>query len=102
MFFIFTYMMILNNIYDLGIENPDNGYPNEARVLRKIPHGLDNFIQVQYIVQKGDSLWSIANKYNTTVSELIQLNNLTTTNLNISQSGSIGIASNDTNVVFTA
>ena len=50
-----TYMMILNNIYDLGIENSDNGYPNEARVLRKIPHGLDNFVQVQYIVQKGEN-----------------------------------------------
>ena len=34
-----------------------------------------------YIVKKGDSLWSISRKYNITVNELIELNNLTTINL---------------------
>lgn len=38
-----------------------------------------------YIVQKGDSLYSIAQKYNTTVSELKELNNLSTNNLDIGQ-----------------
>ena len=38
-----------------------------------------------YIVQRGDSLWSIARKYDTTVSELQKLNNLTTTTLQIGQ-----------------
>lgn len=38
-----------------------------------------------YIVQKGDSLYSIANKYNTTVSNLISINNLPNTNLSIGQ-----------------
>jgi LysM repeat protein len=38
-----------------------------------------------YIVQSGDSLWSISRKYNTTVDELIRLNNLTSTNLSIGQ-----------------
>ena len=42
---------------------------------------LDN----EYIVQKGDSLYSIANKYNTTVNELKSINNLTSNLLSIGQ-----------------
>lgn len=38
-----------------------------------------------YIVKKGDSLWSISRKYNTTINELIDINNLTTINLQIGQ-----------------
>ncbi|MDD4035972.1 MAG: LysM peptidoglycan-binding domain-containing protein [Bacilli bacterium] len=40
---------------------------------------------VVYTVQKGDSLWTIATKFNTTVSELRRLNNLTTDLLSIGQ-----------------
>lgn len=38
-----------------------------------------------YTVKKGDSLYSIATKYDTTVNELINLNNLKSTNLSIGQ-----------------
>ena len=40
---------------------------------------------LEYIVQRGDTLYSIANKYNTTVNELKRLNNLTTNTLQIGQ-----------------
>lgn len=38
-----------------------------------------------YIVQKGDNLYSIANKYNTTVNKLKELNNLSTNIIQIGQ-----------------
>ena len=38
-----------------------------------------------YTVKKGDSLYSIAKKYNTTVNEIIDINNLKNTNLSIGQ-----------------
>lgn len=40
---------------------------------------------VTYTVQKGDSLYQIANKYNITVNELKKLNNLSSNNLSIGQ-----------------
>ena len=38
-----------------------------------------------YVVKSGDSLWSIANRYNTTVNILKSLNNLTSNTLSIGQ-----------------
>ena len=38
-----------------------------------------------YTVEKGDSLYSIAKRYNTTVSEIMKLNNLTSTALKLGQ-----------------
>lgn len=39
----------------------------------------------EYVVKSGDSLYSIAQKFNTTVDELIEFNNLSTTKLSIGQ-----------------
>jgi len=47
-----------------------------------------------YVVQSGDSLYSIANKYNTTVNELKTLNNLTSNILNVGQLLKIPSATN--------
>lgn len=43
----------------------------------------DNF--VSYTVEKGDSLYSIANKFGTTVDKIKSLNDLTTNNLSVGQ-----------------
>ncbi len=41
--------------------------------------------QIVYTVKNGDNLWSIANKYNTTVNEIKAINNLANNNLSIGQ-----------------
>ena len=53
-----------------------------------------------YVVQSGDNLYKIASRFNTTVSDIMNLNNLTTTNLSIGQVLEIpSIDSEDTYIV---
>ena len=49
----------------------------------KVPNTNEKYIL--YIVSKGDSLYQIAKKYNTTVNDIKSLNNLTSNILNIGQ-----------------
>lgn len=55
-----------------------------------------------HIVQAGDTLWSISRKYNTTVDELMRLNNLNSTLLTIGQRLIVsGSGSTPNNIVYT-
>ena len=54
---------------------------------------------VTYTVKKGDSLYGIANRFNTSVSEIAKLNNLSNNNLNIGQI--LKIPSNSTTNTYT-
>ena len=67
----------------------------------KIPSDVisDNFNN--YIVQKGDTLYGIAQKFNTTVDKIKKLNNLTTNNLSIGQSLKISSSDNSNNNLTT-
>ena len=57
---------------------------------------------INYTVKKGDSLYSIANKYDTSVSNIIKLNNLTNNNLSIGQILKIPSSNvNSTNNTYT-
>lgn len=72
----------LNNLYSSNIQvGQVLKIPNKQGTN---PNGL--FI---YTVKKGDSLYSIARVYETTVDEIIKLNHLTSTNLSIGQKLSI-------------
>ena len=67
----------------------------------KIPtEEIKNYNNI-YTVKKGDTLYNIAKNYDTTVNELLQLNNLISTNLSIGQrlnipSNSYTVTSGDT------
>ncbi|MBQ9318255.1 MAG: LysM peptidoglycan-binding domain-containing protein [Bacilli bacterium] len=50
----------------------------------KIPT-LEDDILIDYIVQKGDTLYQIANKFNTTVNQIMKYNNLSSNLLSINQ-----------------
>lgn len=53
--------------------------------IKPIEPELPTISQIEYIVKKGDNLYAIANKYNTTSGEIITLNNLKSTSLSIGQ-----------------
>ena len=50
-----------------------------------IPEKKENTNKISYVVKKGDSLWLIANKYDTTVEKIKSTNNLKINTLSIGQ-----------------
>ena len=92
----------VNNLTEAN--NLKNNYKTYAEsVIKALANyqGIPYFSEGQedvYIVKKGDNLYSIANKYNTTVDELKKLNNLKSNLLQIGQQlniPSIGITNNE-------
>ena len=68
----------------------------------KIPSESNENVNTNYTVKSGDSLYSIAKKYNTTVNELKKLNNLKSEILTIDQVIKIPSASNENvNIKYT-
>lgn len=73
---------LTNNTLYIGqvLELPKNPLPP---VEEPSPENPGENIYTIYIVQKGDSLWSISRKYDITVQELIDINDLLTTTIKV-------------------
>ena len=63
-------------------------------ILNYINYNNDNLDNSVYIVKAGDTLYSISQKYNTTVSELKRINNITNDDLYIGQRIKVPISNN--------
>ena len=70
----------LKNNYEKLAEAVVKSIANYAGI-SYVPANIEGY----YIVKKGDSLWSIASKNNTTVDNIKKLNNLSSNNLSIGQ-----------------
>lgn len=75
------------SVTELASLNNISGSNLKIGTVLKIPTkgGTNPSTMFMYTVKKGDSLYSIANKYNTTVQEIMNLNYLTNTNLSVGQ-----------------
>lgn len=98
---IINYGYINNND---DINNVINNYERYAEsVVKAISdyYGVDynKTLDNEYIVKKGDSLWSISNKYGITVKDLKQYNNLNTNLISVGQILKIPKVSNDYYIV---
>ena len=65
--------------------NTDTLTPGQLLVIPSTEDNNDSTTTNTYIVARGDSLWTIANKNNTTVDEIKRINNLTSNMLSIGQ-----------------
>lgn len=67
------------------IKNLNNLTSNLLSIGQTLKIPTTSTMQKTYVVKSGDSLYSIAKNFNTTVDELKKLNNLTSNLLNIGQ-----------------
>ena len=96
--------LVNNNIYVgqiLKIRTPEVDVIEECFGQDYIPpKNIKN--EIEYTVKKGDSLYSIAKKYQTSTSNIISLNNLSSNNLSIGQVLKIPVSNNiNTNINYT-
>lgn len=87
----------------LIIMNNEQGFIEECYGDSYVPNGEDNISigTSTYTVAKGDSLYTIAKRFNTTVDELRRLNSLSSDLLSIGQSLIVPNASNVGNIIYT-
>ena len=88
-----------NNIY----LNQELYIPSEQQSQPSVPippiDDDENESYSEYIVQKGDSLWKISKEYNISVKDLIELNNLSKTTLQIGDKLLVPIIKESTYIV---
>lgn len=70
---------------NLKIRIPSNNIEIEECIGPDYTPPNNDIPYITYTVKKGDNLYNIANKYNTSVSSIINLNNLSNNNLSIGQ-----------------
>ena len=89
------------NISVDAIKELNNLSSNLLKVGQKLLlKNTDDFLNNTYVVQKGDTLYSIANKYNTSVEDLKTINGLTSNILQVGQT--IIIKSDKQDINYTA
>lgn len=83
------------------LNNLTNNLLSIGQIL-KLPTTEDiSTIEESYIVQSGDTLYSIARKFNTNVNELIRLNNLSGTALRVGQILKLPSTTETTQTIYT-
>ena len=90
------YNTTVSNLVNLNnISNPNLIYPGQVITINgsnNIENGQNSCGKITYTIKRGDTLSSIARKYNTSVNKLVMLNNIS--NPNLIYAGNIIIISN--------
>lgn len=80
------YNVSIDTIKKYNNMTSDNIYVGQKLYVTKPPTKQTSNIDYEYYtVQKGDSLWGISKKYNTTINEIKSLNNLTSDVIDVGQ-----------------
>ena len=70
---------VQNIVNNNGISNPNLIYPGQRLIIAKSTTNIQTKY-MNYRIKRGDTLWGIANKYNTTVNELAYINGIRNVN----------------------
>ncbi len=70
---------VSNIVRNNNIVNPNLIYPGQRLIIAKSTANISTKY-INYTVKRGDSLWKIANKFNTTVNELAYINGIRNVN----------------------
>lgn len=70
---------VQNIVNNNGISNPNLIYPGQRLIIAKSTTNIQTKY-MSYRIKRGDTLWGIANKYNTTVKELAYINGIRNVN----------------------